>query len=237
MKTRYPIRTENFSATAPWDQDQVPVNVNYPVWGRACNASRADANASDREKAGIPDFVLFMDPKADRNVCIGEGKAFWSFSHTDFADFVMDTAYNGFFDWGDDRSDKAFYAVKQVWGELIYYNSSWGFITNGKELVILVKTGEYELAVTPVHDICDDTLYKALIGLCFASIDGRKADGSDSIDLITRLCGPLTAPPPAPPGAVVKDDEDTDISVDSDDSKDETYNPNDHPSDDSMSDH
>ena len=59
----------------------------------------------------------------------------------------------------------------QLWGEVVYHNSGWGFTTNGHLFLPFVRTGRKELTLGSLMEWTSPDLVATLAGLCFASID------------------------------------------------------------------
>ncbi|KAI0323930.1 hypothetical protein GY45DRAFT_499150 [Cubamyces sp. BRFM 1775] len=66
--------------------------------------------------------------------------------------------------------------LKQIWGQLIYSETYWGFATNGSKIILYVRTGEKgELTLSDLMDMTDpvEDILATLAGLAFASVDHR----------------------------------------------------------------
>ena len=75
----------------------------------------------------------------------------------------------------------------QLWGQVKFFDSKWGAVTNGKKICAYVKTGRNELTFSTVQDWDQDDVLQALAGLTFASIDVKDLpDGT----LLALLCPP-----------------------------------------------
>ena len=48
----------------------------------------------------------------------------------------------------------------------------WGVWTNGDEIFIVAKTSNTELTILEIHNFDGFEVHKALLGMCFTSIDG-----------------------------------------------------------------
>ncbi|OBZ65973.1 hypothetical protein A0H81_14202 [Grifola frondosa] len=127
-----------------------------PHWGRGCSAHRPDVNISNPKKAGLHDFVLLAGPDCDHNLAIAEVKTYWSYSDNDFMNILSPLVCTpqGVFTWHAIPTT-THALIKQIWGELLFYNASWGFATNGRK------------------NWNDPQLHEAMAGMQFAAVDGR----------------------------------------------------------------
>ncbi|TCD67830.1 hypothetical protein EIP91_011892 [Steccherinum ochraceum] len=62
----------------------------------------------------------------------------------------------------------------QIWGELVYFNAWFGFATNGRKVILFVRTGEQELTLSEPHDWSADDEPTFIERIC--PRDERKAD-------------------------------------------------------------
>ncbi|KAF8531478.1 hypothetical protein JB92DRAFT_3138796 [Gautieria morchelliformis] len=143
----------------------------YPQWGRSC--PKAHRTPGDQTNAGFPDFLLYRSPGDRRHAAFMEIKTWWAYSDNVFRRIFSTTAaqrVSGFFDWtGPEQPVKL---LRQLWGELHFYQANWGACTNGRKIVIFVRTGQNELTFSEIHNFDGDTtVHRALIGMCFAAID------------------------------------------------------------------
>ncbi|KAF8499492.1 hypothetical protein JB92DRAFT_3124809 [Gautieria morchelliformis] len=150
---------------------QTPQTHFYPQWGRSC--PKAHRTPGQKTNAGFPDFLLYVGPRQRTHVAIIEVKTWWAYSDDVFASiFSTATARrgSGVFDWSEDEQQVTL--LKQLWGELYFFQAQWGACTNGRKIVIFVRTGRNELTLSEIHNFDGDpSVHRALIGMCFAAID------------------------------------------------------------------
>ncbi|KAF8485605.1 hypothetical protein JB92DRAFT_3025772 [Gautieria morchelliformis] len=152
---------------------QPPQTHFYPQWGRSC--PKAHRNPGNQKNAGFPDFLLYLGPHQSKHAAIMEVKTWWAYSDNVFASIFSTTAAHrgsGVFDWSDDKRPATL--LKQLWGELHFFQAHWGACTNGRKIVIFARTGQNELTLSEIHNFDEDpSVHRALIGMCFAAIDER----------------------------------------------------------------
>ncbi|KAF8503190.1 hypothetical protein JB92DRAFT_2970797 [Gautieria morchelliformis] len=150
---------------------QAPQTPFYPQWGRSC--PKAHRNPGDKTNAGYPDFLLYQNPRQRQHGAIMEVKTWWAYPDDDFTSIFSTIAAqrgSGFFDWTSDKRPAKL--LKQLWGELYFFQANWGACTNGRKIVIFIRTGQNELTLSEIHDFDGDaSVHRALIGMCFAAID------------------------------------------------------------------
>ncbi|KAF8522508.1 hypothetical protein JB92DRAFT_3094222 [Gautieria morchelliformis] len=148
-----------------------PQTQFYPQWGRSC--PKAHRNPGDQTNAGFPDFLLYRSSGQRQNVAIMEVKTWWAYSDDAFTGIFSTVAAHrgsGVFDWTGTEPPPRL--LRQVWGELHFFQANWGACTNGRKIVIFVRTGRNELTLREIHDFDGDaSVHRALIGMCFAAID------------------------------------------------------------------
>ncbi|TCD65022.1 hypothetical protein EIP91_003343 [Steccherinum ochraceum] len=174
-----------------------PENVFLPCWSRSVIASHIwDAlNAGQWPKAGLPDRLLLRSANLGDHGALGELKTFWSVSDEVLASiFSAQCAHpqTGFFSWQGSYSGWLMNGpgsslLKQIWGQLHYFRTKWGFLTNGSTVMLFIKTGAQELTLTEPHSLTDDDVLQALLGLSFASID-CEYNSQEERDLMDHLC-------------------------------------------------
>ncbi|KAF8494758.1 hypothetical protein JB92DRAFT_3147077 [Gautieria morchelliformis] len=152
---------------------QATHNLFYPQWGRSC--PRAHRNPGSNTNAGFPDFLLYIGSERNQNTAIIEVKTWWAYPNSDLTSiFSTQVAArgSGAFTWGANETPSTL--LKQLWGELYFFGADWGACTNGQKIFIFIKTDRNELTLSEFHDFHDNPLvHKALLGMCFASIDQR----------------------------------------------------------------
>ena len=74
-----------------------------------------------------------------------------------------------------------------MWAELRFYVVKWGLWTNGQDIMAFVDTNRirkdregksrmvYEITFSNVQELTDPSVYYAVAGLCFASLDEKFA--------------------------------------------------------------
>ncbi|KAF8510493.1 hypothetical protein JB92DRAFT_3144381 [Gautieria morchelliformis] len=143
----------------------------YPQWGRSCPRAHL---TTERNRAGFPDFILYRSPQRHHHACVMEVKTWWTYSDRAFTDIFSRAATQpttGIFLWNGDS--KTAIMLRQLWGELHFFQTTWGACTNGHKIVIFAKTSQNELTISEVHDFDEPLLHEALLGMCFASIDEK----------------------------------------------------------------
>ncbi|KAF8516603.1 hypothetical protein JB92DRAFT_2909504 [Gautieria morchelliformis] len=150
---------------------QPPQTQFYPQWGRSC--PKAHRNPGEQTNAGFPDFLLYQSPRQWDHAAIIEVKTWWAYPDDVFTD-IFSTAgaqrVSGIFNWKAPLQPGKL--LKQLWGELHFFQAKWGACTNGRKIVIFVRTGQNELTLSEIHDFNGDaSVHRALIGMCFAAID------------------------------------------------------------------
>ncbi|KAF8480704.1 hypothetical protein JB92DRAFT_3132998 [Gautieria morchelliformis] len=165
---------------------QAPQTLFYPQWGRSC--PKAHRTPGVKTNAGFPDFLLYMGSQPKRHTAIIEVKTWWGYPNNVFTNIFSSTVAvrgSGAFTWTQEGSTAKL--LRQLWGQLYFFETTWGACTNGRVIMIFVKTGRNELSLSEIHDLHDNPLvHKALIGMCFASLDQR--GGSQYIT--DSLCPP-----------------------------------------------
>ncbi|KAF8489670.1 hypothetical protein JB92DRAFT_3147998 [Gautieria morchelliformis] len=163
LETRYISRNEpGLGTDSPF----------YPQWGRSC--PRAHLTPSVRSKAGFPDYILYGSPQLYHHASVIEVKTWWAYSDREFMNiFSSATAQptTGIFLWSADSRPAIM--LRQLWGELHFFQTTWGACTNGHKMIIFAKNLQNELTISEVHDFTEPQLHRALLGMCFASIDEK----------------------------------------------------------------
>ncbi|KAF8479904.1 hypothetical protein JB92DRAFT_3149405 [Gautieria morchelliformis] len=144
----------------------------YPQWGRSCPQAHLTPNV--RSKAGFPDFLLYESPQQYHHACVMEVKTWWTYTDEDFMEIFSQQGAvrtTGVFLWDGDSQPAIM--LRQLWGELHFFQTTWGACTNGHKIIIFAKTSQNELTISEVHDFDEPLLHEALLGMCFASIDEK----------------------------------------------------------------
>ncbi|TCD67825.1 hypothetical protein EIP91_011887 [Steccherinum ochraceum] len=171
-------------------------------------AIEAALRAKEPPKAGFPDRILMICANLFSHGPLAEYKTFWSMSDQIFEKIFYEgcaQTTTGKFHWDDAPGWHPMMAfavrlIKQIWAQMYFFKTKWGFVTNGSKLMLFVKTGQNELTCSDLHDLTDDDVLQALLGLCFASID-CSGDSDREEPLIEYLCPKASreADWPAPP--------------------------------------
>jgi len=104
--------------------DQQEPRGYYPIWRRAVHVDHS-RRATDKKKAGFPDFVLTTDQKRTQasSIALMEVKTFWSYDWNSCVTgiYSIDVAeqLTGDFIWR--VSSKSHKLLKQVWGEMLFF--------------------------------------------------------------------------------------------------------------------
>jgi len=158
--------------------DQQEPRGYYPIWRRAVPMDHVDHNV-DQHKAGFPDFLLTMDQKrtAQSAVAVMEVKTYWSYNQESvelvYSDFVARRG-TGIFLWNSNSDSHKL--LKQVWGEMLFFECKWGVWTNGEVFIFMIKSANTELTCSrPIH-WTDPGAFTAMIGFTLASIDTKTDD-------------------------------------------------------------
>ncbi|TCD65026.1 hypothetical protein EIP91_003347 [Steccherinum ochraceum] len=178
-----------------------PANAYCPSWSRGISASHRTRIIRDWARASFPDRLLLRSANLFDHGVLGELKTPWAIS-----DQVMWSIFShacaasatGRFRWraAENSGERINYSLfsapavdvlKQIWCQLICFKTNWGFFCNGSKLMLFVKTDAQELTLTEPHDLGDDDVLQALLGLCFASLDHKHGSEEES-DLISVLC-------------------------------------------------
>ena len=75
----------------------------------------------------------------------------------------------------------------QLWGQVYFFESSWGFMTNGRLCCAFVKTANQELTFSDLVPWSQADVLQALTGLTFASIDVSLIPHSANI-IMNNIC-------------------------------------------------
>ncbi|KAF8476532.1 hypothetical protein JB92DRAFT_1870920 [Gautieria morchelliformis] len=150
---------------------RAPQTLFYPQWGQSC--PKAHRTPGSKRNAGFPDFLLYMGPQPKQNSAIIEVKTWWTYDFADIFSSVVALRGTGAFNWT--RQGESHALLRQLWGQLYFFEAIWGACTNGRKIFIFVKTDKNELTLSEIHNLHDNPLvHKALLGMCFASIDQRQ---------------------------------------------------------------
>ncbi|KAJ3904322.1 hypothetical protein F5879DRAFT_989285 [Lentinula edodes] len=138
------------------------ITQNYPLWGRAVQKyHRNVANLrtlngglrNEESSAGMPDFINLASETEHNSRGVGEVKTFWSYPtatyNTIFLGNMVDDDGN-FVSWtvGKGLVPKM---IKQIWGEVVMFNSRFGFWTNGHIVFLFVRTSPHDLTFSHAH--------------------------------------------------------------------------------------
>ncbi|KAF8482312.1 hypothetical protein JB92DRAFT_3035463 [Gautieria morchelliformis] len=130
-------------------------------------------NPGQQTNAGFPDFLLYQSPRQWEHAAIIEVKTWWAYPDNVFTG-IFSTAGaqtgSGVFNWAAPLQPGTL--LKQLWGELHFFRANWGACTNGRKIVIFVRSAKNELTLSEIHNFDGDaSVHRALVGMCFAAID------------------------------------------------------------------
>ncbi|GJJ09884.1 hypothetical protein Clacol_004108 [Clathrus columnatus] len=145
----------------------------FPQWGRPCSKLHLTKR---KDNAGYPDFLLRSTDSRTNHAAIGEVKTWWTYSDRLFQGLFRDVNPAGRFEWGATSNASKF--LRQIWGELHFFQCKLGFTTNGHQVMLFAKSnsGQNTLILSTPREWNDPTVLQALAGLTFAGIDSRCVD-------------------------------------------------------------
>ncbi|KAI0317020.1 hypothetical protein OF83DRAFT_193621 [Amylostereum chailletii] len=207
LKTRYQSQALalNEQGIGAWDPGHLPSDifngVFFPKWSYPTIKSHIIQEGSTnvlRGRAGIPDFLLRWNPFPNGAVAGQELKTGWACTREELSDmYNQDFAPDGSYldAWrGKSVANKL---LKQIWGQLRFFNITWCIVTNAKQVFLAAKTDLDELTITPMKEYSDPVLMRAFSGLCFAAVDMKT--GRNDVNLLDVLCPPHTRVAPHAP--------------------------------------
>ncbi|KIJ50424.1 hypothetical protein M422DRAFT_65765, partial [Sphaerobolus stellatus SS14] len=145
--------------------------LGYPQWGRAC--SEAHLTPGKRNNAGFPDFLLIRSSQKPDHGAIREIKTWWAYHNSDFYDILAaSTVSQPGGEFVDSQTTSA-KVLRQLWGQMHFFNCHLGFCTNGKVIILCAKAGPDTIVLSPPKPWDDPEVHQALIGLGYAGVDMR----------------------------------------------------------------
>ncbi|KAH8091764.1 hypothetical protein BXZ70DRAFT_466931 [Cristinia sonorae] len=175
------------------DAQNPPLASFFPKWGQAVAAAHLSGKSLvSLAKAGFPDRMLRKDANLFSHGAICELKVFWGVTDHELAMIFSKSSAEygtGMFRWDcDERQRTPLHdLLKQLWGQLHFFRTKWGFLTNGSKVLLFLKTDEQELTFSDLHDWSDPDVLQAVLGVCFASLDHDYGATSETA-LIGHLC-------------------------------------------------
>ncbi|KAH9925103.1 uncharacterized protein B0H18DRAFT_387942 [Fomitopsis serialis] len=145
---------------------------------RKSSRKTKQVKVQDPPTENTPDMQTEVNAKLiyRANLC-GEVKTSWSYTNKTYRLVTSGDVVNndGTFLW--DNSLLPVKLMKQIWGEMYYFQCNWGFSTNGSKVMIFVRTGKTELVIGKLMNWEDPDLLQTMTGLAFASIDEMTRPG------------------------------------------------------------
>ncbi|KAJ3865671.1 hypothetical protein EV359DRAFT_62934 [Lentinula novae-zelandiae] len=170
--------------------------LSYPRWGRTTIESNLGREEHGKRTAGFSDHVLYIGGHKQCTATIFEIKTFWSYSSTRMnsisgpSNGALDPVYDEkvFIPVAGD-TNVIDWASGAVWGQMVFNDTVYAIWTNGRHILVFVRTGINELTVS-THDYDtaatrrshrwdDPDVLTALFGLCCAAIDSKILGNQD----------------------------------------------------------
>ncbi|KAJ3858472.1 hypothetical protein EV359DRAFT_87701 [Lentinula novae-zelandiae] len=172
--------------------------LSYPRWGRSTSKSNLGSGQHGKHTAGFSDYALYVRGYKQCIAALYEVKTFWAYDSTRMynlsapSDGTLNNTYREriFEELPGDTNVINWHStsivvsvLKQIWGQMVYNNADYATWTNGKHVIIFLRTGLDELTVSThdrdnhhvrrSHRWEDPDVLAALFGMCCAAIDSK----------------------------------------------------------------
>ncbi|KAK7692414.1 hypothetical protein QCA50_004039 [Cerrena zonata] len=203
-RPKEPPSTKCKKKSADKTSGDIPTTALMPLWSRSTYAQHVDARIKKIRKAkgglaGFPDFLWTGSLRGGDYGGIGEGKPYWGVTDEALR-ALFTTEYirgpDGKIAWLDNSIIGT--VVRQIWTELEWFASRWGFLTNGSTIIIFAKPhyDSQELIFSEFQDWDQDDVHLAMAGLTFATQDTKDIEknlvdlhgDNEDVSLVDILC-------------------------------------------------
>ncbi|KAI0308847.1 hypothetical protein OF83DRAFT_1180301 [Amylostereum chailletii] len=142
------------------EREEVKQHAEFPYWGPA-----VPKDTKAPSGAGQPDFVVHVT--ASHIGSVGEGKHAWGMEARNLRRVIR--AEDGSHLWG--HTSTAALLLRQIWGELVWCTSRFGFWTNGRSWVFYVRNRVNEISFSDFLEWSDPEVLRVLTGMTYVSSD------------------------------------------------------------------